>query len=225
MDNIAKPGPILRSIRLQRGWKLADVAEKTGYPVSTLSRMETGKVALTYEKIARLSEAMEVDIGVFFADLSPPAAIGLATGRRSVVHPDSGRVIKAPGYQNRVLATDLLNKRFIPIITEIYARSIEEFGELHRHSGEEFTYVLEGILEIHTELYVPVRLEAGEGLYFDSGIAHGYCAVGKERCRTLTICAGEESQLVTALERKLAPARAPVVSAVKRFPKRRVASK
>lgn len=231
MDNIAKPGPILRALRLQKGWKLVDIAEKTGFPISTLSKMENGKVTLTYEKIARLSKGMNVDIGVFFAEETVPLATALATGRRSIAYRDSGRVIKTAAYQNRFLAADLLNKRFVPIVTEIYARSIEEFGELHRHSGEEFTYVLEGTLEIHTELYAPVRLEAGEGMYFDSGTAHGYCTVGKERCRTLTICSGEESQLITVLERKLAaPASpsntpAPVASAIKHLPKRRVASK
>lgn len=227
-DNTAKPGPILRALRLQKGWRLADVAARTGFPVSTLSNMENGKVGLTYEKIARLSKGMSVDIGVFFAEEAPATQPAAATGRRSIIRRADGRVIETHAYQNRFLATDLLNKRFVPIITEIFARSIEEFGELNRHSGEEFTYVLEGTLEIHTELYAPVRLEMGESIYFDSGTAHGYVAIGDKRCRTLTICSGEESQLFTVLKknsdsaRPVAPAAQP---AVRRAPRRRVTSK
>lgn len=230
-DNLVKPGPILRALRLQKGLRLADVAARTGFPVSTLSNMENSKVGLNYEKIARLSKGLNVDIGVFFAGEAAAAQPASATGRRSIVRKADGRVIETHAYQNRFLATELLNKRFVPIITEVFARSIEEFGELNRHAGEEFTYVLEGTLEIHTELYQPVRLETGESIYFDSGVAHGYVAVGKERCRTLTICSGEESQLITALQKNSArstPQRAAVATAqpaAKRAPRHRVAAK
>lgn len=230
-DHLAKPGPILRALRLRKGWRLADVAARTGFPVSTLSNIENSKVGLNYEKMARLSKGMDVDIGVFFAEGTAASQPASATGRRSVVRKTDGRVMRTHAYQIRFLAADLLNKRFVPIISEVFARSIEEFGELSRHGGEEFTYVLEGILEIHTELYAPVRLEAGEGIYFDSGIAHGYVAIGSEPCRALTICAGEESQVLTILEKNSAPStpRRPAVpaaqSSVKRPPKRRTSAK
>ena len=38
------------------------------------------------------------------------------------------------------------------------------------HSGEEYIYVLEGPVEIHTEFYEPIVLQAGESIYID---AHG----------------------------------------------------
>lgn len=229
--NFAKPGPILRALRLRKGWRLADVAARTGFPVSTLSNMENSKVGLNYEKMARLSKGMDVDIGAFFGEGTVASQPTSATGRRSIVRRTDGRVMETHAYQMRFLATDLLNKRFVPIIGEVFARSIEEFGELSRHSGEEFTYVLEGTLEIHTELYAPVRLEAGEGIYFDSGTAHGYVAVGDARCRTLTICAGEESQVINVLERNSVPcapqrpAMPPAQPSPGHPPKRRVSAK
>jgi len=230
-DNIVKPGPILRALRLQKGLRLADVAARTGFPVSTLSNMENSKVGLNYEKIARLSKGLNVDIGVFFAEEAAAAQPASATGRRSIVRGADGRVIETHAYQNRFLATDLLNKRFLPIVTEVFARSIAEFGELSRHGGEEFTYVLAGTLEVHTELYEPVRLESGESIYFDSGMAHGYVAVGKERCRALTICSGEESQIIGVLQRNSAhavaqrPALATAQPPGKGAPRRRVSAK
>lgn len=201
MTKKAHPGAMLRALRLRKGWKLSDVAEKTGFPVSTLSKIENDKVALTYDKIARLSKGLDVDIGVFFAEEGTLPAVSLATGRRSIVRKGDGRIIKTDTYNHRFVATDLLNKRFVPIIGEAFAHSIEEFGELIRHSGEEYTYVLEGTLELHTELYAPVRLEAGESIYFDSGMGHAYIDVGTTPCRVLTICSGEESQLISAHQR------------------------
>jgi uncharacterized cupin superfamily protein len=65
-----------------------------------------------------------------------------------------------------------------------------------RHPGEEFVYVLEGILELHTEMYTPARLEAGDSVYFDSGMRHAYIAVGDAPCRILSICTTPERELM-----------------------------
>ena len=60
---------------------------------------------------------------------------------------------------------ELRRKRMIPVLTRIRARSVAEFGELVHHSGEEYIYVIEGRVEIHTEFYDPITLEAGESIY------------------------------------------------------------
>jgi uncharacterized cupin superfamily protein len=75
-----------------------------------------------------------------------------------------------------------------PILCEYRARSLEEFGPLMRHEGEEFLYVLEGELELHTECYAPLVLKAGESIYFDSRMGHGYVARGTQTCRALSMC-------------------------------------
>lgn len=57
-----------------------------------------------------------------------------------------------------------------------------------RHAGEEFLYVIEGELELHTEYYAPLILRAGESTYFDSRMGHAYIAHGKTPCRALSVC-------------------------------------
>jgi mannose-6-phosphate isomerase-like protein (cupin superfamily)/DNA-binding Xre family transcriptional regulator len=211
MTEQARPGERLKALRQRKGWRLADVAQKTGFPVSTLSKIETGKVALTYDKIARLSKGLQVDIGVFFTEGAEPPPAAAASGRRSIVRRGDGQVIDAGNYRHRFVATDMLNKRFVPIVGESFARSIGDFGELIRHGGEEFTYVLEGTLELHSELYAPLRLEAGEAIYFDSGMAHAYVDVGETPLKLLTICSGEESQLAPSRPRLRPAEGAPAV--------------
>ena len=205
MTETARPGAMLKALRLRKGWKLADVAGKTGFPISTLSKIENDKVALTYDKIARLSKGLDVDIGVFFAEESA-RPVALATGRRSIVRQGDGQVIETDIYRNRFVATDLLNKRFVPIIGESFVSNIDDFGELTRHAGEEYTYVLQGTLELHTELYAPVTLEAGDSIYFDSGMGHAYLDVGATPLKVLTICSGDESQLISAHRKEAEPA-------------------
>ena len=199
MNTKAKPGSVLKSLRLANGWTLSEVSRRTGLPVSTLSKVENDKMSLSYDKLARISRGLEIDIGVLFSSEGAAAPLSLVTGRRSITRAGEGRVIETEPYEHIYPATDLLNKRFVPIVAEIRARSVSEFSELIRHPGEEYTYVLEGTVELHTDLYAPVTLEVGDSIYFDSGMGHVYLCAGPGRCRVLSICSGEESQLIAAL--------------------------
>ena len=185
-------GAALKALRLQKGWTLAEVSRRTGFSVPTLSKVENDKLSLTYDKLIRVSEGMEVDISQLFTPVHKPASI---TGRRSINKVGDGDLVVTRNYDYLYLSGDVTRKKFIPMVTEIHARSIEEFGELIRHGGEEFIYVLEGKLEVHTELYAPIVLSAGESAYIDSTMGHAYVAHGAARCRVLGICSAAEGEL------------------------------
>jgi transcriptional regulator with XRE-family HTH domain len=191
------PGSALRALRKRRGWTLAEVSARTGLPVSTLSKIENGKMSLSYDKLVRLSTGFETDIAQLF-ETGTTTAPNPVSGRRSVTHAGEGLAIQTENFNHLYPAADLLHKQFIPIIAEVRARSLEEFGELIQHAGEEFAYVLEGSVELHTELYAPKRLETGDSIYFDSGMGHAYIAVGSSRCRVLSICSATQTQLLEA---------------------------
>ena len=87
----------------------------------------------------------------------------------------------------------------MPIVAELHARTLSEFGELIRHDGEEYAFILDGTVEFHSELYAPVILHKGDSIYFDSGMGHAYLAAGAGPCRVLSICSGAESQLMEAM--------------------------
>lgn len=197
-ESPARPGAVLKSIRTRRGWTLAEVARRTGFPVSTLSKMENDRVSLTYDKLMRLSSGLGVDISLLFGEAGEEES-GAGQGRRSINRAGEGRVIESANYRHSYLAADLLNKRLIPIVVEHLVRSPEEFGELVRHAGEEFIYVLEGEVDVHTNLYAPVRLKAGDSIYLDSTMAHGYVAAVPGRCRVLAVCSGNENQMIAAV--------------------------
>lgn len=194
----ARPGAVIRQVRLRRGWTLAEASERTGLPISTLSKVENDKISLTYDKLARLSRGLEIDISELFGGQETPQAS--VSGRRSVTRAGEGRAIDTRNYGHLYVAAELLNKSFIPVVAEIRARSLEEFGELVRHEGEEFAFVLEGTVDLHTSVYAPVRLETGDSIYFDSGMGHAYVNVGEGPCRVLSICTGAESHLIAAAE-------------------------
>ncbi len=201
----ARPGGVVKEERLRRGWTLADASERTGLPISTLSKVENDKISLSYDKLAKLSQGLEIDISRLFGGGDAPQQKSVI-GRRSVTRKHEGRSIETQNYSHRYLAADLLSKSFIPVVAEIRARSLQEFGDLVTHSGEEFAFVLEGTVDLYTALYAPVRINVGDAIYFDSGMGHAYIAVGEGVCRVLSICTGAEAQLVEAAERQNASA-------------------
>jgi len=197
----ARPGAALKALRMQRGWTLAEVSKRTELPVSTLSKIENDRMSLSYDKLARISAGLGVDISQLFTPqvAGPP---GTVSGRRSVTLAGQGQIIETENYGHTYPAADFLSKRFVPVIAELHARTLEEFGEMVRHSGEEYAYILDGTVEFHSELYAPLTLRRGDSIYFDSGMGHAYLAAESGPCRVLSICSGPESQLMEAVSRE-----------------------
>lgn len=185
----ARPGTALRELRKSRGWTLADVRDRTGIPTSTLSRIENDQMSPTYDLLLRLSDGLSLDLSELLSAAPAGAPKGGETvGRRSVNREQDGEHVQMTNHTLRYLSTDLLNKQITPILCEYRARTLEEFGDFMRHDGEEFLYVLTGELELHTDCYAPLRLKAGESVYFDSRMGHAYLNGGTSSCRALSVC-------------------------------------
>jgi transcriptional regulator with XRE-family HTH domain len=189
MASHPKLGENLKALRRRNGWKLQDVSRMTGVAISTLSKVENDQMSLTYDKLTQISEGLGLNIAEFLALDEPPDA-GLA--RRSVNRHEAGLRQTTSNYDYLYLSTDITRKRMVPVLTRIRARTLAEFGPLIRHSGEEFIFVLEGEIEVHTEHYQPVRLQSGESTYIDSTMAHAYLAVGKTDALVLGVCSSPQ---------------------------------
>nr|WP_279347292.1 cupin domain-containing protein [Govania unica] len=115
-------------------------------------------------------------------------------GRRSLNDLDDGPIISDDRQVLRYLSSDLLHKAFTPIVATIKATSAHDYDQFHSHDGEEFVYVISGVLEFHSEFYAPVRLNTGQSIYFDSSMLHAYVSVGEDLCRVLSICSKPEKK-------------------------------
>src|SRR2546423_5265537 len=186
-EQLSPPSRALRNVRMAQGLSLRALSARAGLPYSTSSKLENGKMALTYDKIVRLAQALNVDIKDIVAAEQPPALV--AVGRRSVTRAGEELEAESERHAHHYPAADLLGKMMIPIIIDVQARSVEELGGIVRHAGEEYLYVLSGTMELHSDLYAPLPLGPGDSVYFDSGMAHGYVRTSK-RCTVLSVCAG-----------------------------------
>lgn len=192
-------GEVMRGIRTRNGWTLKEMSARSGIPVSTLSKVEHDRLTLSYDKLQQLSQRLNIRMSDLFAEDAGDSAPRV-TGRRSVGTIDTAVRVTTDNYDYHYLCTDLRQKRMIPIITRIRARSASEFGELVHHQGEEFIYVIEGRIEVHSEFYDPVVLDAGQGIYIDSSMGHAYVvADGCDEALVLGVCSSADEELMDSL--------------------------
>jgi transcriptional regulator with XRE-family HTH domain len=161
-------GDRLRELRKAKGWTLSRVSDMTGLAPSTLSKVENKQISLTYDNLAKLADGLKIDL----ADLFTPETIQATTGRRSITRASEGRTLESANYIHTYCAAELSRKALVPLITEVKATTLEEFGELNRHAGEEWMYVLAGPVVFHSEFYEPLALATGDSLYFDATMGH-----------------------------------------------------
>ena len=193
-------GSLLRGLRGNRGWTLKQMSDRTGIPVSTLSKVEHDRLTLTYDKLLQLSQRLNMRMSELFAEddsAEEPAAV---TARRSIGTLDRAVEVSTPNYEYHYLCPELRRKRMIPVVARIRARSLSEFGELVRHSGEEFVFVLSGKIEVHTDFYDPVVLSEGESIYLDSTMGHAYVAApGCEEATVVAVNSSADEGLMESL--------------------------
>jgi transcriptional regulator with XRE-family HTH domain len=195
-------GSLIRSVRTQNGWTLREMSKKVGIPLSTLAKVETDKLSLTYDKLQQLSSRLGMTMTEFLGLGEPPAAEAsrpVVSGRRSLAGAENTVRVTTPNYDYQYLCADLRQKRMVPILVRLHSHDIAEFGELVKHKGEEFVYVLEGTIEIHLEFYTPVTLTAGQGIYLDSTMEHAYLAKDCESALVLAVCSSEDPDLASEL--------------------------
>jgi transcriptional regulator with XRE-family HTH domain len=185
------PAARLKAIRTGRNMTLAELGKLARMPVSTLSKLENGKASFTYDKMVQLATALGIDLSQLLSGEPAHSAVSASArmaGRRSISRAGEGFCVNSGTYKYLHLAADILNKKFTPMIGEIKARSMEEFGPLIRHPGEEFVYVIQGVLILHTDIYSPAVLNAGDSIFFDSEMGHAYISGSDELCAVVSVC-------------------------------------
>ncbi|MBA3833657.1 MAG: helix-turn-helix transcriptional regulator [Chthoniobacterales bacterium] len=199
-------GSLLRALRARNRWTLKQMSTRSGIPLSTLSKVEHDRLTLTYDKLQLLSQRLNMTMSELFAEPNdtPGPAV---TARRSIGRLDDAVRVNTPNYDYYYLCPELRHKRMIPVLARVRAKSLEQFGDLVHHSGEEYTYVLEGKVALHTEFYDPVLLEVGESVYIDSNMGHAYLAgEGCDEALVLCVCSSADESLVESLLNMHVPA-------------------
>lgn len=185
-DDLAAPldlGTRVRELRKARDWTLEQAAGKAGLARSTLSKIENGQMSPTYEALKKLATGLGISVPQLF---TPPQAAQV-TGRMTVTKATEGAAQATTTYEHELLADSLTRKKMLPYRARIRARSMEEFDGWVRHDGEEFLYVLTGVIRLYTEFYEPVDMRRGDSAYYDATMGHNVVSISEDDATILWV--------------------------------------
>lgn len=177
-------GHRMKTVRQACGYTLEVAAQRTGLAVSTIHKIENGRVSPSYENLVKIARAYEIGMErLFSADHD-----AVQTTRMTVTRAGQGRRVRSRHFEYEVLCNALVDKKIIPLVTRVDRRAPLTGDDLEAHSGEETLFVLSGRVELVVEHYEPVTLETGDCAYFDSTLRHGLRALDDTDTRVFWAC-------------------------------------
>ena len=176
-------GERVRELRRSLGWTLEEAATRAGLARSTLSKIENGQMSPTYEALKKLAGGLAISVPQLF---TPPSKQQVM-GRMAVTKAGEGQAQATVTYEHELLAASLTRKQMLPYRATIRARELEEFDGWVRHDGEEFLYVLTGVVRLYSEFYEPVELRRGDSAYYDAAMGHNVISLSEEDATILWV--------------------------------------
>jgi quercetin dioxygenase-like cupin family protein/DNA-binding XRE family transcriptional regulator len=179
-------GPKIRALRLKKKMGLVELGKHTGLSPALLSKIERGQLFPTLPTLLRIALVFSVGLEFFFAGQrdKPVAAVVRRQDRvRLPERPDAREV----AYRFESLDYPATERRFNAYYAE-FSRVAREALRLHSHPGAEFIYVLQGTLAVQIGGDEHL-LEAGDSLYFDPSVPHGYRRSGPHACHAVVVTA------------------------------------
>ena len=178
-------GSRVRDLRKARNWTLEQAAQQAGLARSTLSKIENGQMSPTYDALKKLAVGLDISVPQLF---TPPVKDQI-NGRMVITKNGQGTAHATATYEHELLADGLTKKQMLPYRARVRARSIDEFDGWVRHDGEEFLYVLTGVIRLYTEFYEPIEMRRGDTAYYDASMGHNVVSLSDEDATILWVTA------------------------------------
>jgi transcriptional regulator with XRE-family HTH domain len=198
MENIG-PGPVdedspalvgerVRKVREERGLSLTDISQRTGIAESALEEIENGDAEPPLGTVIKLAKALEMKMGYFISGAETRPYTIVRHDDRKVISRYDSRKGQRYGYQYESLAPHKKDRHMEPFMVTLEPAETEE--ERSSHDGQEFIYVLEGIMEVRLGEEVHL-VYPGDAIYYDSTVPHLVKCHGKEATRILAVLYAE----------------------------------
>jgi transcriptional regulator with XRE-family HTH domain len=180
MENVIRiMGQKIRQLRLDRRFTLEDAAERVGCTPGFLSQVERNQAVPSITMLYAIAQAFGVKVTYFFP------RVGADT---KVVRSDEREIFRFEGSSiaYSLLSAKFPGRRLEPLLVHIDAKDeVLPSDEFRSHPGEEFYYVLEGVLRLRVgdDIY---DLSPGDSLHFKSTVKHRMDNPGDSA--TLALC-------------------------------------
>ncbi len=177
-------GEKLRTLRLKKSMGLVELGKHTGLSPAMLSKLECGRLFPTLPTLLRIAMVFSVGLDFFFTDERKRHVVAIVRKRDRIRFPERpGGSEVSYWFESLDFAA---NERKLNAFLAEFQPVAPDKLRLHQHPGVEFLYMISGKLELvigsdtHT-------LEAGDAIYFDAAVRHGYRRSGKPASSALIV--------------------------------------
>ena len=188
MGNNKIIGAKIKNIRESKQLSIEEVAERSGLGIEQIERIEGNLDFPSLAPLIKIARVLGVRLGTFLDD---QAELGPVVCRKKDSEADGiGFTNNATqGHKHmdyHSLSQDKSGRHMEPFLIEIAPSEEGEDFILSTHEGEEFIYVLNGVVEINygKNTYI---LEEGDSIYYDSIVAHHVHAAADNEARILGV--------------------------------------
>lgn len=161
-------GQKIKELRQAHGLSLLELSKKSDVIISSLSRIETGKMTGTIESHLAIAKALGVRLIELYAGLetqSPSAEFRQA-------HEAAEKQIQARGALMEPLVSAPLERKLLPVILTLGTGKSTK-PERSPAGCEKLVYLLKGQLQI-TVGDETFKLKPGDSLYFEAALTHSF---------------------------------------------------
>ena len=186
MENLTNIGQKVKSIRESKSISVEQLAQGSGLSVDQIALIEENQNLPSLAPLIKIARVLGVRLGTFLDDSEDIGPVVCRKDDQPKGVSFSSESASSHNYLNFFsLAQSKVGRSMEPFLIDIDSASSIGY-QLSSHEGEEFLYVLEGVIEVTYGISKYV-LEAGESIYYDSIIEHNVHAANQSKAKILAV--------------------------------------
>ena len=165
-------GEKIKSLRETKEISIAEMAERTGLAEEQINRIENNVDIPSLAPLIKIARALGVRLGTFLDDQDEMGAVICRKQEEtdSTISFSNNAMDARTHMRYQALAKSKSDRHMEPFIVDIEPTNDTDFT-LSSHEGEEFIYVMDGIIEVCHGKKKHI-IKAGDTIYYDSIVPH-----------------------------------------------------
>ena len=166
-------GEKIKNLREMKNISVEEIAERSGLSVEQITRIEGNEDFPSLSPLIKIARVLGVRLGTFLDDqqeLGPVICRKESRENEAGIGFTNNATTKHKFMSYHTLSQDKSGRHMEPFMVDILPAKDINFI-FSTHEGEEFIFVIEGVIEINygNKIYI---LNEGDSIYYDSIVAH-----------------------------------------------------
>ena len=169
MNHNVTIGSKIKSLRISRKYTLKQLSAESGLSTGFLSQLERGVSSIAIDSLSKIAEILNVSLNSFFEEAPSKEKNTVCRSYDSYCSQVSSQVIQY------ILSNEIKDFDILPRLFQLMplANSKDDKLEMYCHTGEEFIYVLEGVITVAVGDKEHI-LYPGDSIQIHSNVPHNW---------------------------------------------------